>query len=346
MENSYAIKLTSLKFIITAFLIFVPKLSTAASLQTQCPDIVNRGHINVLTINLLFSEGKDREIRLENIADFIIQQAEEGEPVDIVLLQEVVGGTLPGTINSSMDLKELLTERGVNYNLRYQPVNGLPGILTVGNAILSRCEIVFTLAHTLPFATEEPFGKLVIPLKRKVIMSRIHIPDYGSINFYNTHLCSFCDPTERFEQALALFEFIDNVETFIEDENPVILGGDFNINMENPNDLPVYELITRHHNFVDTYAAFNNCTDCCSDNEGYDGCTFAVFGNVYATNLFTGQPEEPARIDYLFFKDVFAFGKDIFEKETELSIKDSSVIFNTEPWVSDHSGVLTKIGIP
>ena len=59
-----------------------------------------------------------------------------------------------------------------------------------------------------------------------------------------------------------------------------------------------------------------------------------------------GQPEEPARIDYLFFKDVFAFGKDIFEKETELSIKDSSVIFNTEPWVSDHSGVLTKIGIP
>ena len=76
-----------------------------------------------------------------------------------------------------------------------------------GNAILSRHRILFTVAKTLPFVTEEPFEGFEIPLRRKVMMSRIKIPGLGNINVYNTHLCAFCDPNERWAQAQVLFQF-------------------------------------------------------------------------------------------------------------------------------------------
>ncbi|MBE9570345.1 MAG: hypothetical protein IMF11_06955 [Proteobacteria bacterium] len=104
--NSFT-RLTRLVITFAALLILLPNSSLALSWPTGCPDVATRGHLNVLTINLLFSEIKDREIRLENIANFMAEQAEEGEPVDIVLLQEIVGGPLSGTINSSLDLKKL-----------------------------------------------------------------------------------------------------------------------------------------------------------------------------------------------------------------------------------------------
>jgi len=171
-----------------ALLTFVPGFSLAFSWQGECPDVMDREHLNVLTINLLFSEIEDREIRLETIADFIEDQQGEEEPVDIILLQEVVGGPLSGTINSALDLKNLLAERGMEYNLRYRLANGIPGIFTVGNAILSRCRILFTLSRTLPIVTEEPLKGFEIPLRRKVMMSRTKIPGFGKINVYNTHL--------------------------------------------------------------------------------------------------------------------------------------------------------------
>ena len=91
--------------------------------------------MTVLTINLLYPEIEDRDTRLEHIADFIDQHANYGEPVDIILLQEVVGGFLSETANSSQDLKDLLENRGINYNLRHRVISGIPGILTVGNSI-------------------------------------------------------------------------------------------------------------------------------------------------------------------------------------------------------------------
>ena len=320
--NSFT-KLTSVVISFASLLILAPDFSLAFSCQAQCTDVATRGYLNVLTINLLFSEIKDRETRLKDIANFIAEQREEEEPVDVVLLQEVVGGPLSGTINSSLDLKRLLAERGMKYNLRYRLANGLPGILTVGNAILSRCKILFTISKTLPFVSEEPFEGFEIPLRRKVMMCRIKVPYFGKINVYNTHLCAFCDSTERLEQTEVLSEFIENVENFIWGENPIILGGDFNANLNIPDDLPVYELITRNLEFIDTYATANDCTDCCSEEEGYLGCTYAVPGNPYS------GAEEPKRIDYIFIKGV----------ETDRSV----VVFDSYPWVSDHSGVLTRI---
>jgi maltose 6'-phosphate phosphatase len=332
-----------IKLAMFALLILMFDFSLALSWQAQCPDTMERGHVNVLTINVLFSEVENREDRLTIIADFMEQQEREGEPIDVVLLQEVVGGPLTGTVNSALDLKNLLAERGLEYNLRYRLANGVPEILTVGNAILSRCKITFTISKTLPFATEEPFEGFQIPLRRKVMMSRLIIPSFGTIHVYNTHLCAFCDPIEeRLKQAKVLMDFIKDAEDCIWwDKNPVILGGDFNANLNNPDDTPVYDLII-DEGFVDTYAAINECCtsgphdngciNCCSEEELYKGCTFAVPGNPYAFNPFTGEQEEPKRIDYIFIK-----GK-------RIGIENSFVVFKVDPhWVSDHSAVLTRI---
>ena len=145
-------------------LILIPKFSSAWSSQAKCPDVSERGYLNVLTINVLFSEIQDRDLRLNRIATYIKNC---GKPIDIILLQEVVGGPLSGTVNSSLDLKNKLAEgdNGIQYNLRYRLANGIPGLFTVGNAILSRCKIIFTISKTLPFVTEEPFNGFEIPLR-------------------------------------------------------------------------------------------------------------------------------------------------------------------------------------
>jgi maltose 6'-phosphate phosphatase len=316
-----------------AALLFVlqPRLSLAWFREARCPDVAERGRLNVLTINLLFTEITNREARLHSIANFIGQQVEEGEPVDIVLLEEVVGGELSGTMNSSLDLNQLLASRGVEYNLRYRQANGAPGLLTVGNTILSRCEIIATLSKELPPVLEVPAQGFEIELSRKVMMSRVEVPSLGGINVYDTHLCSFCDPKDRFAQARVLMKFIGKVENILGKDNPIILGGDFNTNRNLHDDLPVYRLITENNKFIDTYASFNGCTNCCSESESVAGCTFAVPGDPFAIEAFTGQIQEPVRSDYIFIRG------------TSLEIETSEVVFTSYPWVSDHSGVLTRI---
>ncbi len=70
---------------------------------------------------------------------------------------------------------------------------------------------------------------LVTTLSRNVMMTRINIPSSGKINIYNTHLCVKCTADELSAQQDVLLPFIDEVETFFPRDNPVILGGDFNI---------------------------------------------------------------------------------------------------------------------
>jgi maltose 6'-phosphate phosphatase len=307
-----------------ACLVLFPDVSSAWLRQFSCADVRERGYINVLSINLLYSEFKDREIRLQTLADFIAQHTEQGEPVDIILLQEVVGGYLSGTESSSQDLRDLLYERGLPYNLQTVATSGIQGIIEVGNAILSRCRILFSLVTTLPSVWEEPSENFGIPLTRKAMVSRIKIPGYGSINVYNTHLCAFCETEERLTQSQSLLEFIANVEKVIWwSTDPIIVGGDFNIDLNTPDgDYEYNEIID--FGLIDTYAIANGCYPCCSHDEDYLGCTYGVTGNPYA--------DEPARIDYIFIKG--------------LDVLDSDVVFNSDPtWVSDHSGVLSKISL-
>jgi len=190
---------------------------------------------------MLFSEIKDRYKRLNAIADFVEDEKQTGEPIDIILLQEVVGGPLSGTINSSLDLKRILAKRGILYNLYYVQANGIPGVFTVGNTILSRCKISFKKAKVLPFVLEKPFERLWVLFKRKVIMCRIDIPSFGEIDVYDVHLCSFCNSEARLMQIQVLLGFIDDLSG---DTFPVILGGDFNLDINFDDEIPLYELIT------------------------------------------------------------------------------------------------------
>jgi maltose 6'-phosphate phosphatase len=320
------VNLLKYKILCIMLLLFLPGGSMGGEVQSVCSDIQQRGFFSVLTVNLLYAENKDRVKRFQTLADFIQQKTAQGEPVDVILLQEVVGGFLSGTQNSSRDLKDLLAGNGLIYNLRYCPVNDQIGILSEGIAMLSRCRFVFTAAKTLVTVWETPSEGFEIPLRRRAMMGRIHIPGVGRINVFNTHLCAYCEPADRFTQNKALLKFVSDVGRLIFwDKTPVILGGDFNVDLVTPGGREIHDTIL-DIGFEDTYAAVNLCGSCCSVQEGYEGCTFGVPANPYTDDM-------PVRIDYIFTRD--------------LQVLESSVVFKASPdWVSDHSAVLTKIAIP
>ena len=99
-----------------------------------CEDIKQGGFLRVLTLNLLFSELEQRDRRLDRIADFIDRATQDKQEVHLILLQEVAGGLLAGTQDSSQDLHDKLAERGESYELRSRYETGVPGILVVKNA--------------------------------------------------------------------------------------------------------------------------------------------------------------------------------------------------------------------
>jgi maltose 6'-phosphate phosphatase len=161
------------------------------------------------------------------------------------------------------------------------------------------------------------------------MMSRIQIPGFRKVNVYNTHLCAFCSPEERLQQAGVLYDFIQKVEFFIPGQNPIILGGDFNTE---PDPAPsLYDAIIDIAGFKDSFYVANG-GDCRPNPPDPDtsGCTYAVPGND-----FVGPLETPVRIDYLFYKNW------LFDPGW------SQVVFNTEgDWASDHSAVVTDFTIP
>jgi maltose 6'-phosphate phosphatase len=299
-------------------------LASSTTLATDCPVISqDGGHLRVMTINLLFSEVQDRNDRLERIADYAVGKRDDCRAVDVILLQEVVAGALAGTVNAAQDLKRMLAERGVDYYLSYRLANGIPGLLAVGNAVLSRHKILYTLARSLPFVSEEVFDGFVVTLRRRAMMSRIEIPGSGTINVYNTHLCAFCSSSDRYRQAEVLYDFIRTVEFFTPGRNPIILGGDFNT--EPQSDL--YDAITGLAGFIDSFEVANG--GACTEGDT-SGCTYAVPGNDYVGSLAS-----PIRIDYLFYKDW------LFDPSS------SAIVFDSEGnWVSDHSAVVTDFNLP
>jgi maltose 6'-phosphate phosphatase len=144
-------------------------------------------------------------------------------------------------------------------------------------------------------------------------MVRIRIPRVGKINVYNTHLCADCVPEDRQEQVEELLEFLNAIEGFFGGDDPLILGGDFNIDLNAADEATqsAYELLTSA--LVDTYAEKNGCTDCCSISDiemgRFDDCTFG-----FPDNPFGGRT--PKRIDY------------IFSRKGQWSPNESRVVFN------------------
>ncbi len=294
----------------------------------QCGDVASREHLNILTVNRLFSEVASRDQRLEAIAEFA-----SGRPVDVILLQEVVGGVLVDTTNSALDLQGKLLARGGEYDLHTAFEVGLPGLLAVANAVLSRCEVDVQMVKRLPRASELKFQGRDIKLPRNVMMTRLHIPDFGKLNVYNTHLCAFCTAEELNSQLDILLTFVREVEEFFPQDNPVILGGDFNIDrfrVDPFEQRPFYNRII-DADFTDAYAEDRALMDLCENSRVADThCTVGV------SSLDVG--DSARRIDYIFVNEMG-------------DVRESRVVFNTlvdpsQPTVSDHAGVYISIELP
>ena len=328
-----------------------PGIATSSEGSVECAGVAQRGVLNVMTLNMLFFEVHDRTARLERIAIFVRSQFETGQPVDVMLLQEAAGGFLVNTENSAQDLQAILHDHyALDYRLSTAYASGVPGILTIFNATLSRCAITTSLWRLLPPATELEFQGHFIPVTRSVLMTRLQLPGMGPIDVSNTHLCAACEAAERLEQAQTLVRFVQRVETLAPGSNPIILGGDFNTALvhADPQEEALYRLMTADgpFPFQDTYAVANGagnpisplwCIRCEDASLALpEGCTFGV------TDIHDplGGNLEPARIDYLFVHGAS-------------SIVQSRVIFTPftpieaeQVTVSDHSAVLTSIRVP
>jgi maltose 6'-phosphate phosphatase len=336
----------------TMIVCFLPPNGAAPSEgNVRCADVIQRGELNVLTINILFSEIADRTARFERIATFVQSQAEAGRPVDVMLLQEAAGGRLVKTENSAQEFREILHQHyGLDYSLSTAYASGVPEILTIFNATLSRCAVTASLWRLLPPATELACEGHAMPLTRSVLMTRLQVPGLGSIEVYHTHLCADCQASERLEQAQQLVSFVQQVETRAPGPHPTILGGDFNTDLvrADPQEEALYRLITAESPvaFEDSYAVANRAGNpasplwCIRRDDGAiggpEGCTVDVSA---IRDPFGGEPE-PARIAYLFVHGASG-------------IVQSRVVFTPyapteaeQVSVSDHRAVLTSIRMP
>ena len=323
-------KLTKPAVFLVAFLFFLPQNLAAIgeNNDTQNNNVAGRERLNILTINLLFSETDTRDDRLKTIADWVANNN-----VDVVLLQEVVGGYLADTDNSAEDLQDiLLEEHGLSYNLRTAFETGVKDLLRVGNATLSRWEVELSTVENLPKTSELEWKGIKIKLRRNVLMLRLNIPNVGPIHVYNTHLCAACTIGELEAQVDELLSDMESTESSIAGDNPIILGGDFNIDRykNNQEERFLYEKITSG-DFTDVYAAAvsDPLDTLCEDNNNADEhCTVGV-------SSLNGS--KARRIDYIFSK---GFGEVI----------EGRVIFNTtitgDPTVSDHAAVFTILNLP
>lgn len=381
MKATHALRKQILGFFGLLVLLPYAHLAWGAS----CKDVVEERDrtLNIMTINLLFSEKDERDARLGAIADFAADKADQGEPVDVFLLQEATGGVLVGTENSAEDLQDLLQEAGqergldLDYELRTAFEAGLPGVVATANAVLSRCDISLKLVRFLPLTSESvQLGDLDIPITRNVMIVRLKIPGFGKMNVYNTHLCaSECNEDDGLEkQVRAVLDFVRKTERILSfggrRPHPHVLGGDFNLDrFRTDNERALYNVITDDKDFVDGYAEGQEKNN---DLELEDLCPSDSidFGDLHCTVEVSdfdrneeGELGTPRRIDYIFTKRV-----DIEQSSVEFNpcarlgfIPDNNKdgtpqrcdeklekesLENSTSSVSDHAGVLVTVTLP
>jgi maltose 6'-phosphate phosphatase len=303
--------------------------------DARCNDVTESGYINALTINLFFLEIENRNKRLEALASFATTN-----DVDVILLQEVVNGVLVKTENSAQDLRDILSsEHDLDYNIQTAFEVGVPGLFSLANALLSRCEIRFSLVHQLPKAAEIKIENRKFKIPRNVLMSRLRVPDKGKIDVYNTHLCSRCEDEERAAQIDAILKFMNDLKDNTGEDNPTVFGGDLNFDLfdNEGEERFLYEKII-DAGFIDAYADFviinsdgqETLDTLCEDEDNADEhCTVGV------TSL---DGDNARRVDYIFAKGFVGLrqGKVVF----------SNLVNEDEPSVSDHAGVFVSLEVP
>jgi endonuclease/exonuclease/phosphatase family metal-dependent hydrolase len=281
---------------------------------------------NILSLNLDYVDGIHRSERLTRLADWLSRVEGAEDQVDVILLQEVVGGTMAGTDNSAQDLQGLLAQRGLFFHLAFVQVNDIWGIIFTGTAILSRYPFIHEAWVDLPSSDEHPSPGIEIGLDWKALYVELDLPIWGPTPLFNVHLCANCHPQARQTQVQTLLEAVQGVIT---DrglaDSPMILAGDFNFHLANPPERSAYEEL-RAAGFEDAWAQLKGCYECCVEDGGNGGCTYGRPGNPWAVDIYS-------RTDYVFFRQT--------EAET------AAVIFTgSDGWVSDHSALLVGLKLP
>ena len=102
-------KLFKYSVLVTAFIFLLPFKASPWWWNDgyQCDDDdINGGRLNIMTINLLFSEIEDSRCQVKTKLPNLRSNPDNN--IHIILIQEVVGGFLTGTKNSAKDLQDLL----------------------------------------------------------------------------------------------------------------------------------------------------------------------------------------------------------------------------------------------
>jgi maltose 6'-phosphate phosphatase len=250
--------------------------------------------------------------------------------VDVILLQEVVGGGSAGRRDSAASLRAILARtHNLDYNLSSILENSRhDDKVAVENAVLSPCEMPSLLAKRLPRAPQVTFQGQTLRLGRNILTVRLHVPGFGPIRIYNAHLCGACSVADRATQLDEALDFIDNFQALIAEDTPVVLGGNFQLDRfwDDGAERFLYDNIIAA-GFVDAHAQANGHPDslCPSPANADTHCTVGV-------SSLSGPGAR--RVDYVFF-DGFA------------AVLNSRVVFNTavtgEPTVSSHAGVFSRL---
>ena len=343
MQSQFHLRTALLGLIVV--LSILPYGRAARSADVVCDDVAASGLLQVLTINILFSEIENRNTRLARIADFVAASP-DAPRADIIFVQEFVGGLLVRTQSSARDLQRMLRNRGVEFELRSAAEFTLPGLFTVGNATLSRCDILFRVVEFLTPQPELEIGGEAIPLPRNVLCTRIDVPGFGRVNACNTHLCAGCTAAQRGIQLAEALDFVGRVRNFL--PGSTIWAGDFNIVIFRNGGIeaPLYQSIL-DSGLLDAYADVqtDRLEDLCEDPLMPDEhCTVGV-------SALDGS--NARRIDYVFagendFADV-SFGEVVFNPgpgPEGAPIIDPDPTDGPEQTVSDHAGVWVSFELP
>lgn len=157
--------------------------------------------MKLVTYNIQYSLGKDRNYELARIAEAI-------SDADVIALQEVERfWQRSGMVDQVAELARMLPEHhwvyGANYDMdASHRENGklVNRRRQFGNLVLSRLPIISSRNHMLPkFGTHNR----TFTLQRGALETVIDFPKAGPVRLYSTHLCHQCSAT-RLPQVEAL----------------------------------------------------------------------------------------------------------------------------------------------
>ena len=193
-----------------------------------------------------------------------------------------------------------------------------PRLLESGVRVLSRFPILSEAR--IAFRRCEGFDCLS---HKGAVLVVLGLPDGGRLNLIATHLNAGSKESVRVSQ-------LDQIKQLIEQsgapEAPLLIAGDFNFSADSES----YFRMIQDWSVTDTWLETHSFDD--------PGITYDSFENPYARNYARKTHEAPmkARIDFILHRD---------SKRGKIHGLGSRLIFNEEPFYSDHYGILASFEV-